>query len=76
MLFDKSLDKIHQKVVAKLSEAAGVYEDEAAPLRMLKLKRGSFYGEDGKPRKNSSKGLPVSGYFEIYNKSSEVCNTF
>ncbi len=72
VLFDKSLDKFHQKVVAKLNETIGLYEQESAPLRMLKLKHGSFYGEDGKTRKDVNRGLPSSGYFEIHNKSHEV----
>eukprot|EP01036_Dinobryon_divergens_P027662 gene27661-36473_t len=38
----------------------------------LKIAYGSCYGEDGKPTKAINRPLPVSGYFEIHNKSNQV----
>ena len=38
----------------------------------LKVSYGSFYGEDGKPKKAVNRPLPASGYFEIHNKSNQV----
>lgn len=69
---DKAIDKLASKAVGKLNEIAGVYDVDARINKSLNLNHGSYYGEDGKPKKNSNKGIPPSGYFEFHNKSSEI----
>ena len=69
---DKAIDRLANKAVGKLSETLGVYDVDARVNKSLNLNHGSFYGEDGKPRKNTNKGIPASGYFEFHNKSSEI----
>eukprot|EP01034_Spumella_vulgaris_P028516 gene28516-35387_t len=71
---DKRLSVIKDKVVSIFNMMTD-YEDPsiAKPLKRLKLGRGSYFGEDGQPNKNTTnKGPPVCGYLEIHNKSNEV----
>lgn len=62
----------------KVSEVVGMLGEDNNGVRHLglfqiKLHRGSFYGENGLTRKAGvSRAAAMSGYFELYNKSSEV----
>lgn len=66
------VDKLGNKLVAKISEAVGDKSDlEPQGCRPYQIGRGSLYGENNMPRKAAkSKPVAVSGYCEIYNKSS------
>jgi hypothetical protein len=67
------IEKFQMKVAAKLGEAVGtVISDSQHNSVTMKLLRGSYYGENGMPRRSGTKPLAVSGYFELYNKSDEV----
>jgi hypothetical protein len=74
------ITKFQKKVGAKIEEAFTTLGDATdaesgrrkAYYYFYELKRGSYYGENNMMRKAGSKTPAVSGYFEIYNKSSEV----
>jgi len=67
-----AIEKLGTKFVNKVSGKLGLKESDEPPARQLTISYGSFYGEDGKPKKAVNRPLPVSGYFEIHNKSTEV----
>jgi hypothetical protein len=81
------MEKFGAKVTAKFTEAVTKLDrltgssspndpnipDYASSInRYLPIRRGSFYGENNMIKKSGTKPLPVSGYFELYNKSNEV----
>ncbi|RYG63946.1 hypothetical protein EON64_14965 [archaeon] len=62
-------------MVMKVNEAVGKLGEEdgrALNVYQFRMHRGSFWGEDGLVRKAGGRPPPVSGYFELHNKSSEV----
>lgn len=72
---DKStkIEKFQMKVAGKLAEAVTTVLSESEHRSpVVALARGSYYGENGMPKKCGSKPLAMSGYFELYNKSNEV----
>jgi hypothetical protein len=78
------MEKFGAKMTAKLTEAVTKLDrltgssdpnspDYASSInRYLSIRRGSFYGENNMIKKCGTKPLPVSGYFELYNKSNEI----
>jgi hypothetical protein len=70
---NNSISKIQQMITSKVNESIGIRPDSLLPQsKRLTLAYGSFYGEDGKTRKNTNRPIAVSGYFEIFNKSNEI----
>jgi hypothetical protein len=65
-----ALDKFGQFVAVKLGENIGVQFADTPPGEMIKLSRGSAYGEDNQQVKAVHKPGNM-GYIEILNKSSE-----
>jgi hypothetical protein len=63
-------DKLGMRMAVKVGEAMGVNFAEVPPAVAVRLTRGSIYGEDGRPPL-TKKSPPLSGYFEIFNKSNE-----
>lgn len=82
------IEKLHARIGAKLEEAVSQFNDATSSgramrrgsaldpqltvLASLPLRRGSYYGENNMMKKSGSRPLAVSGYFEIFNKSSEI----
>lgn len=67
-----NFEKFQQKIAAKVGEAVGIVGEIKQGSKVLKLYRGSYYGENNMERKNGSRPIAVCGYFEIYNKSNEI----
>jgi hypothetical protein len=65
-----------ERVNAKVNEAMGAFfnddEEDDYTVLYLRLSRGSFYGENGMANMSGNRLPAVAGYFEFYNKSSEV----
>jgi len=67
------IEKFQMKFAAKLEEAVStVLSDSQNNSCVINLLRGSYYGENGMPKRSGNKPLSVSGYFELYNKTNEV----
>ena len=66
-----SLESIQDKVKVKLSENLGIKQSKHPTSLSVHLSRGKAYENDND--KDSDADLPTSGYFELLNKSSEVC---
>jgi hypothetical protein len=63
-------EQLTMRVAVKVGEVMGVKFADVPPATLVRLVRGSAYGEDGGPRL-TKKAPPLSGYFEIFNKSRE-----
>jgi hypothetical protein len=69
---NKHLDKVNAKVNEAMGALFNDDEDDDNAVILLRLLRGSFYGENGMSNMSGTRPPAVSGYFELYNKSDEV----
>ena len=67
-----ALERLSMMVAVRVGENVGVQFADTHPSEQVHLTRGSAYGEDGHPTL-TEKDLPLTGYFELNNKSKEFC---